>query len=66
VNRALPLSDKCEPRLHGFLGAAIHMGKRIRDVIQAPDGAVLVLVDGDNRELLRLTPASDAATARRF
>jgi aldose sugar dehydrogenase len=44
----------------------IDMGKRIRDVIQAPDGAVLLLVDGDNGELLRLTPASDAATARRF
>jgi hypothetical protein len=42
------------------------MGKRIRDVIQAPDRAVLLLVDGDNGELLRLTPASDAATARRF
>jgi aldose sugar dehydrogenase len=44
----------------------IDMGKRIRDVIQAPDRAVLLLVDGDNGELLRLTPASDAATARRF
>lgn len=35
----------------------IDMKKRIRDVIQAPDGAVLLLVDGDNGELLRLTPA---------
>lgn len=35
----------------------IDMGKRIRDVIQAPDGAVLLLVDGNNGELLRLTPA---------
>jgi glucose/arabinose dehydrogenase len=32
------------------------MGKRIRDVIQAPDGAVLLLVDGDDGELPRLTP----------
>ena len=34
----------------------IDMGKRIRDVIEAPDGAVLLLVDGSAGELLRLTP----------
>jgi aldose sugar dehydrogenase len=31
--------------------------RRIRDVEQAPDGAVLVLVDGKEGDLLRLTPA---------
>lgn len=36
----------------------IDMGKRIRDVIEAPDGALLLLVDGDNGELLRLTPTA--------
>ena len=36
----------------------IAMGERIRDVIQAPDGAVLLLTDGDNGALLRLTPAA--------
>ena len=36
----------------------IAMGRRIRDVIEAPDGAVLVLSDGPQGELLRLTPAS--------
>jgi glucose/arabinose dehydrogenase len=41
----------------------IDMKRRIRDVIQAPDGAVLLLVDGDNGELLRLTPM--AQTSRR-
>jgi glucose/arabinose dehydrogenase len=35
------------------------MGKRIRDVIEAPDGAVLLLSDGDDAELLRLTPKGD-------
>jgi glucose/arabinose dehydrogenase len=35
----------------------IDMRRRIRDVIEAPDGAVLVLTDGDAGELLRLTPA---------
>ena len=35
----------------------IDMERRIRDVIQAPDGAVLLLSDGDDGELLRLTPA---------
>lgn len=35
----------------------IGMQRRIRDVIQAPDGAVLLLSDGDNADLLRLTPA---------
>lgn len=34
----------------------IEMRRRIRDVIQAPDGAVLLLSDGDDGELLRLTP----------
>lgn len=34
----------------------INMDRRIRDVIQAPDGAVLLLVDGDEGALLRLTP----------
>ena len=35
----------------------IDMKRRIRDVIEAPDGAILVLSDGANGELLRLTPA---------
>ena len=35
----------------------IGLGRRIRDVIQAPDGAVLLLVDGEDGELLRLTPS---------
>jgi glucose/arabinose dehydrogenase len=29
---------------------------RIRDVVQAPDGALLVLTDAENGALLRLTP----------
>ncbi len=32
------------------------MGRRIRDVIQAPDGNILLLSDGPDGELLRLTP----------
>jgi glucose/arabinose dehydrogenase len=38
----------------------ISMGKRIRDVAQAPDGAVLLLTDGDDAELLRLAPSGEA------
>jgi glucose/arabinose dehydrogenase len=38
----------------------IRMGKRIRDVAQAPDGAVLLLTDGKDGELLRLTPSAEA------
>lgn len=38
----------------------INLGKRIRDVAQAPDGAVFLLVDGDKGELLRLTPSEQA------
>jgi glucose/arabinose dehydrogenase len=34
----------------------IALDKRIRDVAQAPDGAVLLLTDEDDAELLRLTP----------
>lgn len=36
----------------------LNMGFRVRDVIAAPDGAVLLLSDGNNGELLRLTPAN--------
>jgi glucose/arabinose dehydrogenase len=37
----------------------IPMRKRVRDVIQAPDEAVLIITDYKEGELLRLTPASD-------
>lgn len=35
----------------------IPMGARIRDVRQGPDGAVYLLTDQSNGEILRLTPA---------
>jgi glucose/arabinose dehydrogenase len=35
----------------------IAMGRRIRDVVQARDGALLVIVDDRKGDLLRLTPA---------
>lgn len=38
----------------------IDMGRRIRDVIEAPDGAILVMTDGKDGELLRLAPAEQA------
>ena len=39
----------------------IKIGKRIREVAQAPDGAVLVLVDGESGgDLLRLAPSDEA------
>ena len=36
----------------------IEMKRRIRDVIQAPDGALVVITDHKDGELLRLTPAA--------
>jgi aldose sugar dehydrogenase len=33
------------------------MGRRIRDVTEAPDGAILLIVDDPKGDLLRLTPA---------
>jgi glucose/arabinose dehydrogenase len=36
----------------------LDMKRRIRDMIEAPDGALLVLSDGKDGELLRLTPAA--------
>ncbi|WP_230534111.1 PQQ-dependent sugar dehydrogenase [Microvirga roseola] len=36
----------------------IPLGQRIRDVKQGPDGAIYVLTDEDDGEILRLTPAS--------
>jgi aldose sugar dehydrogenase len=41
----------------------IDMGRRIRDVIEAPDGAILALGDEDNAELLRLTPKKGSTPA---
>ena len=35
--------------------------RRIRDVAEMPDGTLLLLTDGDNAELLRLTPHSETA-----
>lgn len=40
----------------------VGMNKRIRDVLQARDGAILLLVDDANGELLRLTPAEIEVT----
>jgi glucose/arabinose dehydrogenase len=42
----------------------ILMGRRIRDVAEAPDGALLLLSDGDDGELLRLTPKTAKAAER--
>jgi glucose/arabinose dehydrogenase len=39
----------------------IDMQRRIRDVIQARDGALLVITDDKNGELLRVTPASSGS-----
>ncbi|MBO9566590.1 MAG: PQQ-dependent sugar dehydrogenase [Niastella sp.] len=36
----------------------IYLHRRIRDVIEAPDGSVWLLNNGKDGELLRLTPAS--------
>lgn len=35
----------------------VRIGKRVRDVAQWPDGDLLLLTDGDDGELLRLSPA---------
>ena len=35
----------------------VFMGRRIRDVAQAADGAIFVIVDDKSGDLLRLTPA---------
>ena len=40
----------------------IAMKRRIRDLIQMPDGAILVIVDDKNGDLLRLTPADASQT----
>jgi Cu/Ag efflux pump CusA len=39
----------------------INMGRRIRDVMQAADGAILVVTDAKAGELLRLTPAKGSS-----
>lgn len=38
----------------------LSMRRRIRDLVQAPDGAILAIVDAREGELLRLTPARTA------
>jgi glucose/arabinose dehydrogenase len=42
----------------------LDLQKRIRDVIQAPDGALLVITDDQKGELLRLTPAAASTTGQ--
>jgi aldose sugar dehydrogenase len=39
----------------------IDMQRRIRDVLQLPDGALLVVTDDQNGELLKLTPAAPSS-----
>lgn len=41
---------------HAVEAERFHMGARIREVEQGPDGAIWVLEDGGNGQLLRLTP----------
>jgi glucose/arabinose dehydrogenase len=41
----------------------IGMDRRIRDLIEAPDGGILVVSDGDEGELLRLTPKAGPGPA---
>ncbi|HLL74357.1 MAG TPA: PQQ-dependent sugar dehydrogenase [Pyrinomonadaceae bacterium] len=36
----------------------VNMRRRIRDLVQTPDGALLVIVDNSKGDLLRLTPAA--------
>ncbi|HZI17085.1 MAG TPA: PQQ-dependent sugar dehydrogenase [Pyrinomonadaceae bacterium] len=36
----------------------INMGRRVRDLIQAPDGSLYVIVDAEKGDLLRLSPAA--------
>jgi glucose/arabinose dehydrogenase len=39
----------------------IKIGRRIREIARAPDGAVLLLLDGESGgDLLRLAPADEA------
>jgi glucose/arabinose dehydrogenase len=42
----------------------IGVQRRIRDLIQAPDGTVLLLSDGKSGELLRLTPGDPRSGTR--
>lgn len=41
----------------------IEIGERVRDVIEAPDGSVLLLTDGPDGALLKLTPIVESAAA---
>jgi hypothetical protein len=43
----------------------IKMGKRIREVAQAPDGSVLLLTDGDDGEPCALPPLASLKRAFR-
>jgi glucose/arabinose dehydrogenase len=43
----------------------IDMKRRIRDVAQTSDGAILLIVDDRKGDLLRLTPAASAARSPR-
>jgi glucose/arabinose dehydrogenase len=60
------LSSKCLVRLvldgeRVAVEERIDMGRRIRDVTEAPDGAILLIVDDSKGDLLRLTPSGDSS-----
>jgi glucose/arabinose dehydrogenase len=42
----------------------IDIQRRVRDVLQLRDGALLLITDDKNGELLRVTPAAKAGAAR--
>ncbi len=43
----------------GLDDSIVKTERRIRDVAEMPDGSLLLLTDGDNAELLRLTPSGE-------
>lgn len=42
----------------------IYMGRRIRDLVQTPDGALLAIIDDKAGDLLRITPDRRSSAAR--
>jgi glucose/arabinose dehydrogenase len=42
----------------------IQMNRRMRDLLQMPDGALLAIVDAQKGDLLRLTPVSGARSTK--
>jgi glucose/arabinose dehydrogenase len=66
ASQALVRLDVDGERITGEERLLTNMARRIRDVVQGPDGALYLLTDEDRGQILKLLPTSAPETGRAF